>query len=242
MWELDYKESWAPKNSCFWTVVLEKTLESPLDCKGIQPVHPKGNQSWTFIGRTDAEAEAPIVWPPDAKNCLIRKDWCWEKIESRRRRNNRGWDGWMTSLTQWTWVWASSRRWWRTGNSGVLQSMGSKRVGHNWVTEQQQQWQDQIPMQKTGNARRPSEKWPPQRALVADTGFFIFNFYLFIWLHWVFVATCRIFSCSMWVLVPQPGVEPKLPALGAQSLGHWTTREVRMTQASEGLKKLKLSG
>ena len=74
MWQLDYKESWAPKNWCFWTVVLEKTLESPLDCKEIQPVHPKGDQSWVFIGRTDAEAETPILWPPDAKNWLIWKD------------------------------------------------------------------------------------------------------------------------------------------------------------------------
>ena len=74
MWELDYKESWMLKNWCFWTVVLEKTLESPLDCKEIPPVHPKGNQCWIFIGRTDAEAEAPILWPPDGKNWLIRKD------------------------------------------------------------------------------------------------------------------------------------------------------------------------
>ena len=74
MWELDYKESWAPKNWCFWTVVLEKTLESPLDCKEIQPGHPKGNQSWIFIGRTDAEAETPILWPPAAKGWLIWKD------------------------------------------------------------------------------------------------------------------------------------------------------------------------
>ena len=73
MWELHYKESWAPKNWCFWTVVV-KTLESPLDCKEIQPVHPKGNQSWIFIGRTDAEVEMPIFWLPDAKNCLILKD------------------------------------------------------------------------------------------------------------------------------------------------------------------------
>ena len=85
MWELDYKESWVPKNWCFWTVVLEKTLESPLDCKEIQPVHPKENQSWIFIGRTDAEAETPILWPPDMKNWLIwkdpdaGKDWRWEE-------------------------------------------------------------------------------------------------------------------------------------------------------------------
>ena len=85
MWELDHKESSVLKNWCFWTVVLEKTLESPLDCKEIQPVHPKGNQSWIFIGRTDAEDEAPILWPPDAKNWLIwkdpdaGKDWTWEE-------------------------------------------------------------------------------------------------------------------------------------------------------------------
>ena len=74
MWELDYKESWAPKNWCFWTVVLEKTLESPLDCKEIHPVHPKGDQSWVFTGRTDVEAETPKFWPPDAKSWLIWKD------------------------------------------------------------------------------------------------------------------------------------------------------------------------
>ena len=74
MWESDHKESWAPKNGCFWTGVLEKTLESPLDCKEIQPVHPKGDQSWVFTGRTDAEAETPILWPPDAKSWLLGKD------------------------------------------------------------------------------------------------------------------------------------------------------------------------
>ena len=74
MWELDYKESWVPKNWCFWTVVLEKTLESPLDCKEIQLVHPKGDQSWVFTGRTDAEAETPILWLPDAKSWLVWKD------------------------------------------------------------------------------------------------------------------------------------------------------------------------
>ena len=73
MWELDYKESWAPKNWCFWTVVLEMTLESPLDCKEIQPVHPKGDQSWVFIGRTDAKAETPVLLPPDEKSWLIGK-------------------------------------------------------------------------------------------------------------------------------------------------------------------------
>ena len=74
VWEMNYKESWVPKNWCFWTVMMEKTLESPLDCKEIQSVHPKGNQSWIFIGRTDAEAETQTLWSPDVKNCLIGKD------------------------------------------------------------------------------------------------------------------------------------------------------------------------
>ena len=86
MWELDCEESWVLKNLYFWTVVLEKTLESPLDCKEIQPVHPKGDQSWVFTGGTDVEAETPILWPPDAKSWLIWKDPMLGKIEGRRRR------------------------------------------------------------------------------------------------------------------------------------------------------------
>ena len=137
MWELDYKENWALKNWCFWTVVLEDHscgVESPLDCKEIQPVHPKGNQPWIFIGRTDAEAQTPILWPRDVKNWLIGKDldgvkgWRWEK-------GTTGWDGWKASPTQWTWVWASSRSWRWTGSPGMLQSMGLQKVGHNWATE-----------------------------------------------------------------------------------------------------------
>ena len=85
MWELDYKESWAQKNWCFWTVMLEKTLESPLDCKEIQPIHPKRNQSWVFIGRTDVEVETPTLWPPDAKSWLIWKIFMLGKIEGRKR-------------------------------------------------------------------------------------------------------------------------------------------------------------
>ena len=133
MWELDHKEGSAMKDWYFWTMVLEKTLESPLDCKEIQPVNPKGNQSWIFIGKTDAKAEAPRLWPPDAKNWLIGK--LIGKIEVRERGDNRGWDGWMASLTQWTWVWATSGSWWWTGKPGVLQSMGSQRVGHDWANE-----------------------------------------------------------------------------------------------------------
>ena len=134
MWELDHKESWVLKNWCFWTVVLEKTLDSPLDCKEIQLVHPKGNQSWIF-GRTDAKAEAPILWPLDAKNWLIRKDsdagQDWGQEEKGMTEDEM--DSWMASPTQWAWVWAGSWSWWWTGQPGVLQSMGLQRVGHDWV-------------------------------------------------------------------------------------------------------------
>ena len=125
MWELDHKESWGPKNWCFWTVVLKKTVENPLDCKELKPVNPEGNQSWIFIGRTDVKAEAPIPWPPDVKNWLFSKnpdagkDWRQAKkgtIEDE-----------MVGWHQWTWVWASS--------PGVLQSMRSQRVGYEWATE-----------------------------------------------------------------------------------------------------------
>ena len=135
MWELDYKESWVPKNWHLWTVVLEKTLESLLDCKEIQPVHPKGDQSWVFIGRTGVEAETPILWPPDVKSWLTGKDPDAEKDWGQEEKGMTGWDGWMASPTQWTWVWASSRSWWWTGKPGVLQSMGLQRVRHDWVTE-----------------------------------------------------------------------------------------------------------
>ena len=135
MWELDYKESWVQKNWCFWTGMLEKTLESPLHSKEIQPVHPKENRSWILIGRTDAEAETPMLWPPDAKNWLMWKDPDAEWLTVGGQGDDRGWDGWMASLTQWTWVWASSRSWCWTRKPGVLQSIWSQRVGHNWATE-----------------------------------------------------------------------------------------------------------
>ena len=124
-----------PKNWRFWTVVLEKTLESPLDCKEIQPVHPKGNQSWIFIGRADVEAETPILWPPDAKNWLtLKRCWCWERLKAGGEGDDRRWDGWMASPAQWTGVWASSRSWWWTEKPVMLQSMRLQRAGHDWVT------------------------------------------------------------------------------------------------------------
>ena len=98
MWELDYKESWKPKNWCFWTVVLENILESPLDCKEVQPVHPKGDQPWVFIGRTDAKAETPILWPPHAKSWLIEKDPDAGRDWGQKEKGMTGWDGCMASL------------------------------------------------------------------------------------------------------------------------------------------------
>ena len=136
MWELDCEEGWAPKNWCFWTVVLEKTVESPLDCKEIQPVHSEGDQPWDFFGRNDAKAETSVLRPPHVKSWLIGKDsdagrgW-----GSGGEGDDRGWDGWMASLTRWTWVWVNSGSWWWTGRPGVLRFMGSQRVGHDWATD-----------------------------------------------------------------------------------------------------------
>ena len=130
MWKLDHKEGWARKNWCFCIVVLEKTLESPLDCKEIQPVHPKGNQSSIFIGRTYAETEAPIntlaTWCEDLTPW--KRPWCREILKVGGEGDNRGWDGWMSSLTQWTWVWVSFRNWWWTGKPCVLQLWGRKEL------------------------------------------------------------------------------------------------------------------
>ena len=135
MRELAHKESWVPKNWCFSTVVLEKTLESPLNSKEINPVNPKENQPWIFIGRTDAKVEAPILWPSDANNWFTGKypdagrDWQQEE-KGMTEDEMAGEHHWL-----WTWVWASSRSWSWTGKPGVLQSMGSQRIGHNWETE-----------------------------------------------------------------------------------------------------------
>ena len=127
VWELDHKECWAPNNWCFQIVVLEKTLESPLDSKESKPVHPKENQPWIFTGRTDAEAEALVLWSPDVKNKLWKRPQLRRRLKVAGEGNDKGWDGWMASWTQWTLVWANSSRWWRTG---------SQRARHYWVTEQ----------------------------------------------------------------------------------------------------------
>ena len=132
--------SWAPKNWCFWTVVLEKTLESPLDCKEIEPVHSEGDQPWDFFGGNDAEAETPVLWPPHAKSWLIGKDWCWEGLRAGGEGDDRGWDGWMASLTRWTWVWVNSGSWWRTGRPGCCDSWGRKESDTTEHTTERLNW------------------------------------------------------------------------------------------------------
>ena len=130
MWELDCEESWAPKNWCFWTVVLEKTLESPLDCKEIQPVHSKGDRSWVFFGRNDAKAETPVLWPPHAKSWLIGKDSDdgrdWRQEEKGTTEDEMA--GWHHGLDG-RWVWVNSGRWWWTGRPGCAAIHG---IAKSW--------------------------------------------------------------------------------------------------------------
>ena len=112
--------------------VGEDSWES-LDCKEIQLVHPKGDQSWVFIGRSDAEAETLATWCEELTH--LKRPWCWERLKAGEEGHDRGWDGWMASLTRWTLVWVDSGSWWWTGKPGMLRFMGSQRVGHDWVTE-----------------------------------------------------------------------------------------------------------
>ena len=131
MWELNYKESWAPKNWCFWTVVLERTHESPLDCKRsnqsilkeISPEYSLKDWCWSWNSNTLATGCKELTH--------LKRPWCWERLKAGEVGDDRGWDGWMASLTQWTWVWVNSGSWWWTERPGVLQSMGSQRAGHD---------------------------------------------------------------------------------------------------------------
>ena len=133
MWKLAHKEGWEPKNWCFWAVVLEKTLESPLDSKEIKPINPKGNQSWIFNWKVRCwgwNSNTLATWCEDSTH--LKRPWCWERLKAGGKGDDRGWDGWTASPTGWTWVWASSGVWWRTWKPGMLQSMGSQTVS-NWT-------------------------------------------------------------------------------------------------------------
>ena len=155
MWELDHKEGRVPKKWCLRTVVLEKTSEISLDSKEIKPVNPKGHRPWIFTGRTDVEAEAPILWPVlgvhwkdwcwswNSKPLATwreelthwKRPWCWERLKAGGEGDNNGWDGWMASLIQRAWTWANSGRCWGAGRTCMLQSTGVTRVEHNLATE-----------------------------------------------------------------------------------------------------------
>ena len=135
MWELDYKENWVLKNWCFWTMVLEKTLESPLTSRrsnqtilkeSVPNIHWK-DWCWSWNPKTLA------TWCEELTH--LKRPWCWERLKAGGKGDDRGWAVWMASLTQWTWIWVNSRSWWWTGKPGMLQSMGLQRVGHDWVTE-----------------------------------------------------------------------------------------------------------
>ena len=171
MWELDYKEKWVPKNWCFWTVVLEKTLESPLDCKEIQLVNAKGNQSWKFIGRTDAEAEAPILWPPNVKSQLIRKASDGGKDCRQEEKETTGWNSWMVSPTHWTWILA---------NWEIVEDTGAWCAAEHGVTK--------------------SQTWLSDWTATFPFYLFLFLvfIYLFIWLLRVLVVTQEIFGPYLW--------------------------------------------
>ena len=122
----------------WWRRAMTDTYLLGVNSKEIKPVSPKGNQPWIFIGRTDTKAETPKLWPTWFEELThLKRPWCWERLKAGGEGDDRGWHGWMASPTQWTRIWTNSGRWWWTGKSGMLQSMGSQRVRHDWLTEQQ---------------------------------------------------------------------------------------------------------
>ena len=167
MWELDCEESWVLKNWCFWPVVLEKTLESPLDCKEILPVHSKGDQSWVFVGRTDAEAETPILWPPQAKSWLIGKDSDagrdWGQEAKGTTEDEMA--GWHHRLDGHEFGWTPGVSWSWAGRPGGLRFMGSQRVGHNWATELNWMFHCMDIAYSLYQRRVWAEEWPDQSGI-----------------------------------------------------------------------------
>ena len=172
MGELDYKESWAQKNWCFWAMVLVKTLESPLDCKEIQTVHPKGSQSWIFIGTTDAEAETLVLWPPVVKNRLMEKPMMLGKFEGRRR----GWQRirWLDGITDSMDMYLSKlRELVRIGKPGILQSMGYKESDMteqlNWTETSHSLSESHFPSLWNGNTESPldTDEFPSKTAFLS---------------------------------------------------------------------------
>ena len=135
MWKLDCEEGWAPKNWCFWTVVLEKTLESPMDCKGSNQSILKEISPGISLEGMMLKLKLQYFGHLMRRADYWKRPWCWEGLRAGGEGDDRGWDGWMVSPTLWTWVWVNSRSWWWTGRTGVLWFMGSQRVGHDWASE-----------------------------------------------------------------------------------------------------------
>ena len=191
MWELDYKQSWALENWCFWTVVLEKTLKSTLDSKEIQPAHPKGIdpeyslQDWCWNWHSNTLA----TWCEELT--YLKRPWCWERLKVGGEGDDRGWDGWMASLTQW--------RWWQTVRPGVLQSMGSQRVGHDWATELN--WAVKVRYETYGSRRHSSFRGLKNNKIPSYT--FSFKCSLLIYL---FLTALGLHGC-------EPGLLPAVHGL-----------------------------
>ena len=212
MWELDYKESWVLKNWCFWTVLLEKTLESPLDCKEIKPVNPTGNQPWNIHWKDwcwSWSSNTLATWCKEPTHW--KRPWYWEKLRAGGEGDNRGWAHWMASLTQKTGVWASSRREWRTGKPGVLQSMGLKRVGRDWATEQQQMcsakpWERRMDIQSVSLPQVPANLPGWLQTVMADGPFCCRSGSCLGPVSWELERVCRL---DVWtVRLPSQGSYP----------------------------------
>ena len=209
MWELDYKENWALKNWRFWTLTLEKTLESPLDCKEFKPVHPKGNQSWVFIGRTDDEAESPntfATWCEELTHW--KRPWCLERMKPEER-DDRGWGGWVASPTRWTWVWVSSGSWWCTGKPVMLQSIGSDTTEQlNWGTQR-------LPTARNHHQLRlkeQREETAPWK--LSETCPLLRGQELYWWSNIILIEIQPKASTQPWLIFPLAYIHHQVPPLG----------------------------